>query len=90
MNAAPLNRQFNHDRSGRLEVDYMKKVKFVRVRSELSGYGFGKGTKYSFDGVEDIIREHIQDGWSFEGYVPVTTRGTGDIEELSLIFQREE
>ncbi len=68
----------------------MKKVKFVRVRSELSGYGFGKGTKYSFDGVEDIIREHIQGGWSFEGYVPVTTRGTGDIEELSLIFQREE
>ena len=68
----------------------MKKVKFVRVRSELSGYGFGKGTKYSFDGVGDIIREHIQDGWSFEGYVPVTTRGTGDIEELSLIFQREE
>lgn len=68
----------------------MKKVEFVRVKSELSGYGFGKGTKYSFDGVEEIIRKHIEGGWSFEGYVPLTTRGTGDIEEMSLIFQREE
>ena len=37
----------------------MKKVEFVRVKSELCGYGFGKGSKYGFDGVEDIIRERI-------------------------------
>ena len=30
----------------------MKKVEFVKVRSELSGYGFHKGTRYSFEGVE--------------------------------------
>lgn len=67
----------------------MKTVEFVRVKSELSGYGFGKGTKYSFEGVEEIIRERIENGWSFEGYVPIETRGTGDIETMSLVFQRD-
>lgn len=68
----------------------MKKVKFVRVKSELCGYSFGKGTKYSFDGIEGIIEEHLKNDWSFEGYVPIETRGTGDIETISLIFQKDE
>lgn len=41
----------------------MKQVKFVRVKSELSGYGLGKGTKYCFDRVEEIIEERIRNGW---------------------------
>lgn len=68
----------------------MKKVEFVRIKSELCGYGFGKGTRYSFHGVEQIIEERIKNGWSFEGYVPIETRGTGDIETMSLIFQKDE
>ena len=67
----------------------MKKVEFVRVKSLLSGYGLGKGTKYSFDGVEEIIRGMIEAGWEYSGYVPIETRGTGDIETMSLIFQME-
>ena len=58
----------------------MTKVEFVRVKSELCGYGLGKGTKYSFDGVEEIL----ENGWSFEGYIPIETRGTGDIETIVL------
>ena len=58
----------------------MKKVEFVRVKSELSGYGFGKGMKYCFTGIENIIKDRLMDGWSFEGYVPVETRGIGDID----------
>lgn len=68
----------------------MKKVEFVRVKSGLAGYGFGKGTKYSFGEVEDIIKERIRSGWEYCGYVPIETRGTGDIETMSLVFQREE
>lgn len=68
----------------------MKEVKFVRVKSETCGYGLGKGMKYSFEGVENIIKTHIENGWSFEGYVPIVTRATGDIETMSLIFQKEE
>ena len=45
----------------------MKKVEFVRVTSELSGYGFGKGMRYSFEGAEEIIRDRIENGWSFQG-----------------------
>ncbi len=68
----------------------MKKVEFVRVKSELSGYGLGKGIKSSFGSVEGIIKKRIENGWSFEGYVPIETRGTGDIETMSLVFQKDE
>lgn len=68
----------------------MKKVEFVRIHSDLSGFGFGKGTKYYFRGAEETIKEYIENGWSFEGYVPIQTRGTGDIETISLVFQKEE
>ena len=68
----------------------MKKVDFVRVKSEICGYGLGKGMKYSFEDVEEIIKERVENGWSFEGYIPIETRATGDIETMSLIFQKEE
>ena len=68
----------------------MKEVEFVKVWSELSGYGFGKGTRYSFEDVEETIREYITNGWEYCGYVPLETRGTGEIEVISLIFQREQ
>lgn len=67
----------------------MKKVEFVRIQSELCGFGLGKGTRYSFVGAEKIIREYIENGWTFEGYIPIETRGTGDIETMSLIFTKE-
>lgn len=67
----------------------MKKVKFIRISSELCGYGLDKGTRYSFKRAEEIIKEHIENGWTFEGYIPIETRGTGDIETMSLIFQKE-
>ena len=68
----------------------MKRVEFVRIKSELSGYGLGKGSKYSFQGAEELIRDWIGRGWSFAGYIPIETRGTGDIETMSLIFQRDD
>ena len=68
----------------------MRKVEFVRIKSELIGYGLGKGTKYGFDRVEEIIKERIENGWDYCGYVPIETRGTGDIETMSLVFQKDE
>ena len=68
----------------------MKKVEFVRIKADLIGFGVGKGIKSRFDSIEDIIKERIENGWSYMGYVPIETRGTGDIETLSLIFQRNE
>lgn len=37
----------------------MKEVEFVKIKSELVGYGLGKGTKYRFIGIEEIIKEKI-------------------------------
>ena len=68
----------------------MRKVEFVRIKSELIGYGLGKGTKYGFDRVEEIIKKRIENGWDYCGYVPIETRGTGDIETMSLVFQKNE
>ena len=56
----------------------MKQVKFIEVKSELSGYGLGKGTRYTFEGIEKVIYEMIMKGWDYKGYVPKETRGTGD------------
>ncbi|MEW4414562.1 DUF4177 domain-containing protein [Clostridium sp. AN503] len=68
----------------------MRKVEFVKVSSVLVGYGLGKGSKYSFEGIEDMIKDKIESGWEYTGYVPLETRGTGDMETISLIFQKEE
>lgn len=68
----------------------MKKIQFIRIKSELCGYGLGKGTKYSFPCAEETIREWVERGWEYCGFVPLETRGTGDIETMSLIFQKEE
>ena len=62
----------------------------IAFKSELIGYGLGKGTKYGFDRVEEIIKERIENGWDYCGYVPIETRGTGDIETMSLVFQKNE
>ena len=51
--------------------------------------GLGQGAKYEFH-VENIIADKLNDGWNYLGYVPVETRGNGNIETMSLIFEREE
>lgn len=66
----------------------MKQVEFVHVSSELCGYGFGKGTKYGFEGVEELIRERLEAGWDYCGYVPIEIRGNGEVETISLVFQK--
>ena len=48
-----------------------------------------KGKKYTFEGAEEAIRARLEDGWDFCGYIPLDTRGVGDVETISLIFQRD-
>ena len=68
----------------------MKQVKFVKVSSSFSGYGFGKGTCNSFDDAEPIVEKYIKNGWEYCGYLPIETRGTGEMTTISLVFQKEE
>lgn len=68
----------------------MKKIEFVRLTSTLTGFGLGKGTKFSFEEIEDVIKKRMEGGWEYSGFAPITTRGTGSIETLTLIFQKDE
>ena len=68
----------------------MKQVKFIEIKSELSGWGGFKGSKYIFPDINETIEKMLKEGWECSGYVPNETRKTGDIEKLSLIFQKEE
>lgn len=68
----------------------MKKVEFEQVGCQISGFGLGKGTKYTYNGLESIIEKRANKGWSFCGYVPLTIRGTGEIETMTLVFEKDE
>ncbi len=68
----------------------MKKIEFVRISSEFSGYGFGKGTCNYFSNAEETVEEYIKNGWEYCGYLPLETRGNGELSTISLIFQKEE
>lgn len=68
----------------------MKKVEFVRVKSSINGFAPMKGPTNTFKDVEKIIKERIEKGWEFAGSVPITTRGTGEIETMSLVFHKNQ
>lgn len=68
----------------------MKKVEFVRITSGFSGFGLGKGTYNSFEQGEETVAEYIENGWEYCGYLPIETRGTGELTTISLVFQKEE
>ena len=68
----------------------MKRVQFVHTKSYLVGFGMGKGSKYRFDNIEQLIEKHIHEGWNYEGWVPYITRESGDNETISLIFTKDE
>ena len=67
----------------------MKEIKFIDVKSELDGFGAFKGNRYVFPEIKPTIEKMIKNGWDYAGNVPLVTRGVGDIEKISLIFQRE-
>ncbi len=67
----------------------MKKIEFERIKSETVSWGGIKGSRYKFEGIEEKIKERLLDGWNYLGYIPIETRATGDIETLSLIFEKD-
>lgn len=67
----------------------MKKVEFVRVRSKITGFKLLKGYKFKFEGHQEIIKEMLEKGYDYKGWIPVVETGTGDTEEIDLIFVRE-
>lgn len=67
----------------------MYTYEFERISAGLSGWGPFGGNDYVTDDYRPIILERARNGWRYVGYIPVSQRGTGHVEELDLIFEKE-
>ncbi len=73
-----------------MKGEIMYKYAYETVSCHLSGYGLGAGTVYCIDDYRSIIEKRASQGWRYVGYVPVKQRGTGHVQVMDLIFEKEE
>ena len=62
---------------------------YETVCSGLSGWGGFGGNVYELDEYRSVIDRKAREGWRYVGFVPTRQRGTGHIEEMDLIFEKE-
>jgi hypothetical protein len=68
----------------------MFQYEYVTIEVGLSGWGPFAGNSYCLMADHrEIINERARDGWRYVGYIPTQQRGTGHMEELELIFEKE-
>lgn len=67
----------------------MKRIEFVRIKFHLNGFGLAKGVYSKIEDYQDTITKYINDGWSYEGFIPVEQRGNGEISKIDLIFTKD-
>ena len=52
--------------------------------------GLGAGNVYHIEEYRSVIEKRALKGWRYVGYIPVKQRGSGHIQEMDLIFEKEE
>lgn len=62
---------------------------YERVSCSLAGWGAFNGNSWEIGNYRGIIARKAKEGWRYVGFIPVTQRGTGHIEEMDLIFEKE-
>ena len=67
----------------------MYKYEYETVSCELSGWGLGGGNVYGIEDYRSVIDRRAADGWRYAGQIPTRQRGTGHIQEIDLIFEKE-
>lgn len=68
----------------------MYKYEYETVEYDLGGWGFGSGNVYCItEDNRSIIEKRASDGWRYAGYIPTKQRGTGHIQEIDLIFEKD-
>ena len=67
----------------------MYKYEYVTITAYNQGWGPINGASWEVWRHRDIIDARAAQGWRYVGYLPVKQRGTGHIEELELIFEKE-
>lgn len=67
------------------------KYEYVKVRNSFNGIGLFNGNLYDMDvDYQEIINKRALDGWRYVGFIPTVQRGTGHIQEMDLVFEKEE
>ena len=67
----------------------MYKYEYETVKCDFGGWGPGSGSIYSIEEYRSIINKRAENGWRYAGYIPTKQRGTGHIQEMDLIFEKE-
>ena len=68
----------------------MFRYEYETVEVGLSGWGpFGGNDYCLMADHREIINTRAENGWRYAGYIPTRQRGTGHVQELDLIFEKE-
>jgi len=67
----------------------MYKYEYEKISCNFGGFGAFNGNVYEIGDYQIIINDRAKKGWRYVGYIPTKQRGTGHIEELDLIFEKE-
>ena len=67
----------------------MYKYAYKRVKYNLHGWRPSTGNAYGQDEHQEIINEMSKKGYRYVGFVPVRQRGTGHIEIMDLVFEKQ-
>ena len=62
---------------------------FQALKLSAEGYSFFGGVGIALDGHREVILRRAAEGWRYVGYLPTLQRGTGHIEEIELVFERQ-
>lgn len=68
----------------------MYKYEYEKVNCNFERWTPNAGGVYRMGDYRSIINRRAENGWRYAGYVPTMQRGTGHIQELELIFEKEE
>ena len=68
----------------------MYKYEYENISCDMSGFGLFNGNIYLIDDYKSVIEERSKNGWRYVGFVPSKQRGTGHIQEIDMIFEKEE
>lgn len=61
---------------------------YEHIDVDLTGWGLG-GNRYETEEYKKIINKRAAEGWRYVGFIPTVQRGTGHIEAMDLVFERE-
>ena len=67
----------------------MYKYDYETVNCGIGGWGLGTDNIYSIENYRFIIDKKAESGWRYVGCIPKKQLGTGYVQEIDLIFEKE-